>query len=75
MIFLERRETPTCELSALDSDQAARQLEADLLVEDPDASERQRDLIANLVKLPCWHLAYGGSPQDVAQFLQARFSL
>jgi len=75
LIFLERRETPTCELSALDSDHAARQLEADLLVEDPDASERQRDLIANLVKLPCWHLAYGGSPQDVAQFLQARFSL
>jgi hypothetical protein len=47
-------------------DQAARQLEADLMAEEPEAAERQQGMIADLVKMPCWQLEYGGSPQAMA---------
>jgi hypothetical protein len=72
LVFLKRQEYPTFDLSTMSPDQAARQLEADLMAEAPDAAEGQRGMIENLVKLPCWRFEYGGSPQAVARFLESR---
>lgn len=72
LVFLKRRESPTVDLITMSPDHAARQLEADLMVEEPDTAEGQRGMIENLVKLPCWRLEFGGSPQAVARFLESR---
>jgi hypothetical protein len=72
LVFLERQECAPCGLSAVAADHAGRQLEADLMAEAPEAAAGQRAMIADLVKLPCWRLTYGGSPQDVARFLYSR---
>ena len=72
LIFLQRQKYPTLDLSTMPADQAAHQLEADLMVEEADAAEGQRGMIESLVNLPCWRLEYGGSPQAVAHFLKSR---
>jgi hypothetical protein len=72
LVFLERQEHPAFELSPMPRAEAAAQLEEDLIAEAPDVARRQRGAIANLVELPCWRLAYGGSPQAVAQEFSRR---
>jgi len=72
LVFLERQESPAFELSPLPRAEAAAQLEEDLIAEAPDVARRQRGMIANLVELPCRRLAYGGSPQAVAQEFSRR---
>jgi len=72
LVFLQRQKHPGFDLSTMPRAEATAQLEADLIAEAPDAVERQRGMIANLVELPCWRLAYGGSPQAVAQELSRR---
>jgi hypothetical protein len=52
--------------------EAAAQLAGDLMVEPPDAAERQQRMISALVERPCWRLRYGGTPQAVAEELSRR---
>jgi hypothetical protein len=73
IIFLERRNGAAFELSAMPRPAAAARLEEDLIVEVPHVAEQQRTLIAKLVELPRWRLAYGGTPQAVAEAFNRNF--
>lgn len=72
LVFLQRHGQAALDLSTMPSDEATVHLESDLMVENPAAAEGQRAMIARLVKLPCWRLVYGGSPQATAEFLKSR---
>lgn len=72
LVFLKRHAQPSMELRPMLPNEAARQLTADLMAEAPDAAEQQHAMIAHLMKLPCWQLEYGSTPQAVAQELSRR---
>jgi hypothetical protein len=69
LIFLQRHEAPRCRLVPLAKEDAANRLEADLMVESPEALPAQRKLISLIAELPCFLLHYGGGPQVVAKQL------
>jgi hypothetical protein len=48
---------------------ARSRIEIDLMAEAPAAVEAQTEIIEKLLALPCWHLQYGGSPQEIAEQL------
>ena len=67
LVFLDRQDHATFELSPMAPSEAAAQLAGDLMVEPPDAAEKQQRMIAELVERPCWRLRHGGTPQAVAE--------
>jgi len=69
LIFLERQGEARCRLVPLAKEEAANRLEADLMVELPEALLVQRKLIGLIAELPCFVLQYGGSPQAMARQL------
>jgi hypothetical protein len=69
LIFLERHEATRCRLVPLAKEEAANRLEADLMVESPEALLAQRKLISLIAELPCFVLHYGGGPQLIAKQL------
>ena len=72
MVLLNRREHTGFDLFKMSAEEALEQLQGDLMVEDSEAAKTQRRLLEALVKIPCWQLKYGGSPQSVARCLEAR---
>ena len=73
LIYLERLERSTFELSLMPRAEAAARLEEDLLAEEPGPAEKQLGTIASLVEIPCWRLEHGGNPADVAQEIGRRW--
>jgi len=73
LVYLERQEGAAFDLAPMSPSEAAQRLEADLIAETREAAEAQRRTIRNLVKLPCWRLRYGESPQGVAEDLARLF--
>jgi DNA polymerase III delta prime subunit len=69
LVFLDRREGEAFDLTPMPGAEAASRLEEGLIAEAPEAVEAQRDMLANLVMLPCWRLRYGERPQSVAERL------
>jgi hypothetical protein len=71
LVFLERQPQPTFSLTYMPPDEAAWRLECQLHRETPDARERQRRAIDNLVTGKCFRLKYGGDSHVVAGALRS----
>jgi hypothetical protein len=69
LIFLKRHGSTRCRLVPLAKEEAANRLEADLMVESPEALLAQRKVISLVAALPCFVLHYGGTPQAIAKQL------
>ncbi len=69
LIFLDRHENAGFSMTPMERSAARSRIEMDLMVEAPEAAGAQEDTIAKLLDLPCWHLAFGGRPQEIAQRL------
>lgn len=79
IIFLERFENresePTLfEMLPIESHQARRRLEADLLAEFSKAIQDQEKSLEMLSCVPCFLLRYSGSPQAIAEQLKGVFA-
>jgi hypothetical protein len=72
VVFLHRRECTGFDLFKMSCEEAAAQLQGELMAEEPEAAKTQRSLIETVAKIPCWKLKYGGSPHSVARCLEAR---
>jgi hypothetical protein len=75
LVFLERWQNPELQLSRISSSAAAEFVQEGLMVELPEAIEKQSGTIAKLLELPCWLLRYGGQPQVVSSELARHFEV
>lgn len=67
LVFLDRQQSPGFEVTMMQRSEARARVETDLMVEAPEAVERQAKTIDQLLALPCWRLQYGGRPQAIAE--------
>ncbi len=66
LIFLERKESATFRVTAMDRNEARSRIESELMAESPAAVQKQQKTVDKLMGLPCCRLTYGGSPESVA---------
>lgn len=69
LVFLERQERPGFSMTAMDKSEARSRLEKDLLAETPDAVQKQKEVLGEILSLPCYVLEYGGHPREIAEQL------
>jgi len=69
LIFLDRQQSSGFSMTPMERSEAGRRIEIDLMQENPEAVEAQTETIEKLLDLPCWHLEYGGRPQEIAEQL------
>jgi len=74
LVFLERRDGCSFQITPIKRKEARLHIEQDLLAESRGAIRMQSKPFAELLSLPCYVLRYGGSPQQVAEQLAAEFS-
>ncbi len=73
LVFLERQERPGFSMTLMNRKEAESRLERDLLAESPEAVRKQKEVLDELLSLPCCVLRYGGRPQVIAEQLAAAF--
>jgi hypothetical protein len=73
LVFLDRHENGSFEITQIETKEARLRIEKDLLAESPEAIRKQSKPFEELLSLPCWILRYGESPQQVAEQLAATF--
>lgn len=73
LIFLERRDSPEFRLNPMSSREALSRVEADLMMELPEASAKRSETIKKVIDLPCWLLQYGGQPHLIARQISEHF--
>jgi hypothetical protein len=75
LIFLERRDTRSTEITKIASSEAAKRLATDLIAEFPEVLESSLQKIRYLTELPCWLLRYGKDPTTVAGEVAEHFNM
>jgi hypothetical protein len=73
ILVLERADTRTFTLSAMDPCEFRTRVEREMLAESPEAISRQSSVVDALNQIPCWRLRYGGQPQAVAEQIDTLF--
>jgi len=73
VIFLQRCAEGDFLITRMRRSDVQSRIEADLLVEDPDALESQKPVFDKLLSLPAWHLQYSVEPHALAEQV-GRFS-
>ena len=73
LVFLDRQQSPGFDVTRMQRSEARARIESDLMVETPEAVERQAKTIDQLLALPCWRLQYGGRPQVIAEQIAKTF--
>jgi hypothetical protein len=69
LVLLEREEASGISFLEAPPEEAAARLEEGLAQEASEVIERQREVIREIVKRPCYLLRYSGPPQSVARTL------
>jgi hypothetical protein len=73
LVFLEREQSSGFYITRMKRSEARSRIEPDLLAEAPEVVQKQRETIDSLLALPCWHLRYGGRPQEIAEQIGTSF--
>lgn len=74
LVFLDRQLKSGFDMSSMAASEAKHRIETDLLAEAPAEMRRQEQNLNSLTELPCWHLRYCGTPQQVAEQLIQHFT-
>lgn len=69
LVFLERQQSSSFRMTQMARSEVRARIEQDLMAEDPEAVQKQKETIDELLALPCSRLQYGGRPQAIAEQL------
>lgn len=73
LIFLDRRDSSEFRLIPMSATEAQSRLDAELMMELPEATAKRAEVIKRIAHLPCWLLQYGGQPHRIARQISEHF--